>query len=299
MIRQAHPGVGLPLGRNGAPATPCYTLLVAPFTLYPLRVAGSLLKILFIGDIVGSPGRRAVCGLLPGMRQRHQADMVIANGENAAHGRGITARNMHELLGAGVDVVTSGNHIWDQKEIISYMDAQVPLLRPVNYPNGVPGQGYLVQDGVLVVNLMGRTFMLDVDCPFRTMDRLLAELPSVPKIVFVDFHADATSEKVAMGWYLDGRVSAVVGSHTHVPTADARVLPKGTAFISDAGMSGPVISIIGNEIQAVLNRYLTQMPGPLPVAEGPATIGAVLVEIDDASGRALSIRRVDEFEGEL
>ena len=225
--------------------------------------------------------------------------MVIANGENAANGRGITARNMHELLDAGVDVVTSGNHIWDQKEIISYMDAQVPLLRPVNYPNGVPGQGYLVQDGVLVVNLMGRTFMLDVDCPFRTMDRLLAELPSVPKIVFVDFHADATSEKVAMGWYLDGRVSAVVGSHTHVPTADARVLPKGTAFISDAGMSGPVISIIGNEIQAVLNRYLTQMPGPLPVAEGPATIGAVLVEIDDASGRALSIRRVDEFEGEL
>ena len=225
--------------------------------------------------------------------------MVIANGENAANGRGITARNMHELLDAGVDVVTSGNHIWDQKEIISYMDAQVPLLRPVNYPNGVPGQGYLVQDGVLVVNLMGRTFMLDVDCPFRTMDRLLADLPSVPKIVFVDFHADATSEKVAMGWYLDGRVSAVVGSHTHVPTADARVLPKGTAFISDAGMSGPVISIIGNEIQAVLNRYLTQMPGPLPVAEGPATIGAVLVEIDDASGRALSIRRVDEFEGEL
>lgn len=225
--------------------------------------------------------------------------MVIANGENAAHGRGITARNMHELLGAGVDVVTSGNHIWDQKEIISYMEAQVPLLRPVNYPNGVPGQGYLVQDGVLVVNLMGRTFMLDVDCPFRAMDRLLAELPSVPKIVFVDFHADATSEKVAMGWYLDGRVSAVVGSHTHVPTADARVLPKGTAFVSDAGMSGPVISIIGNEIQAVLNRYLTQMPGPLPVAEGPATIGAVLVEIDDASGRALSIRRVDEFEGEL
>ncbi len=225
--------------------------------------------------------------------------MVIANGENAANGRGITARNMHELLDAGVDVVTSGNHIWDQKEIISYMDAQVPLLRPVNYPNGVPGQGYLVQDGVLVVNLMGRTFMLDVDCPFRTMDRLLADLPSVPKIVFVDFHADATSEKVAMGWYLDGRVSAVVGSHTHVPTADARVLPKGTAFVSDAGMSGPVISIIGNEIQAVLNRYLTQMPGPLPVAEGPATIGAVLVEIDDASGRALSIRRVDEFEGEL
>ena len=245
------------------------------------------------------PGREAVRILVPELRSEFGIDLVIANGENTAGGFGITPDTAMELTESRVDIITSGNHVWKQKEIIPYLNEEWPLIRPANYPPGVPGRGHITLRQTTVVNLMGRTFMLDVDCPFRTMDRLLAELPSVPKIVFVDFHVDATSEKVAMGWYLDGRVSAVVGSHTHVPTADARVLPKGTAFISDAGMSGPVISIIGNEIQAVLNRYLTQMPGPLPVAEGPATIGAVLVEIDDASGRALSIRRVDEFEGEL
>ncbi len=256
------------------------------------------MRILVIGDVVGQPGRRAVAGLLPGLRQKHRPDLVIANGENAAHGRGITPRNVDELVQSGVDVVTSGNHVWDQKEIIPYMSASVPLLRPINYPSGAPGQGYLMHSGVLVVNLMGRTFMYNVECPFRTMDRLLAELPAPPKTIVVDFHAEATSEKVAMGWYLDGRVSAVVGTHTHVPTADARVLPKGTAFVSDIGMTGPTCSIIGNEISAVINRFLTQMPGPLPVADGPAVLAAVLVEVDDATGRALKIKRVDQYEGD-
>jgi len=254
------------------------------------------LRILAIGDIVGRPGRRAVGALLPELRHRHRPDLVIANGENAAHGRGITPRNVEELVQVGVDVVTSGNHVWDQKEIIPYMAASVPLLRPVNYPEGAPGQGYLVHGGALVVNLMGRTFMYNVECPFRTMDRLLTEIPNLPRVIIVDFHAEATSEKVAMGWYLDGRVSAVVGTHTHVPTADTKVLPKGTAYISDIGMSGPVCSIIGNEIQAVLTRFLTQMPGPLPVPDGPASVSAVLVEVDDATGRATNIQRVDQNE---
>ena len=256
------------------------------------------MRILVIGDIVGQPGRRAVAGLLPELRNKYRPDLVIANGENAAHGRGITPRNVQELVQSGVDVVTSGNHIWDQKEIIPYMAASVPLLRPINYPAGAPGQGYLIQSGVLVVNLMGRTFMYNVECPFRTMDRLLAELPAPPKVIVVDFHAEASSEKVAMGWYLDGRVSAVVGTHTHVPTADARVLPKGTAFVSDIGMTGPTCSIIGNEISAVINRFLTQMPGPLPVADGPAVLSAVLVQVDETTGRGLSIKRVDQYEGD-
>ena len=256
------------------------------------------MKVLMIGDIVGRPGRRAVCEILPGLRRKHGIDLVIANGENAAHGRGITPRIMQELVDAGIDVVTSGNHIWDQKEIIPYIEAEVPLLRPYNYPSGVPGRGYVVHNGVLVVNLMGRAFMTDLDCPFRAMDKLLEEASGFPRTIIVDFHAEATSEKVAMGWYLDGRVSAVLGTHIHVPTADTRLLPKGTAYVTDVGMTAATCSVIGNEIDAVLSRFLTGMPGPLPVAEGPAVVGAVLLEFDEATGRAVKIERFDQEEKE-
>ncbi|MBI2887793.1 MAG: TIGR00282 family metallophosphoesterase [Chloroflexi bacterium] len=251
------------------------------------------MNILFIGDIVGHPGRRIVKHFLPILRREYHLDLVIANGENAAHGRGITPKIAEELLDAGVDVLTSGNHVWDQKEILPHMDSSLPLLRPLNYPQGVPGRGSLIHSEVLVVNLMGRTFMADLDCPFRTMDKFLATLVDPPKVIFVDFHAEATSEKVAMGWYLDGRVSVVVGTHTHVPTADPRLLPKATAVVTDVGMAGPSRSVIGNEIEAVLARFLTQMPHALPVADGPTVLNSVLVEVDASTGRAKSIVRID------
>ena len=256
------------------------------------------MNILFIGDIVGQPGRRAVKHFLPRLRREYEVDLVVANAENAAHGRGLTPKLVDELLNLGIDVLTSGNHIWDQKEIIPIMDSDLPLLRPINYPEGVPGRGYLVHEGVLVVNLMGRTFMYNIDCPFRAMDRLLATMPDVPPVVLVDFHADATSEKVAMGWYLDGRVSAVVGTHSHVPTADPWVLPGGTAYVSDLGMTGPKHSVIGVKTEAVIERFLTQMPNKFEVAEGPAVMGCVVVEVDSTTGRAQGIRRTDREEKE-
>jgi metallophosphoesterase (TIGR00282 family) len=206
--------------------------------------------ILAIGDLVGKPGRKAISQLLPGLRQQYGLDLVIANAENAAGGVGLTLATAKELLGGGVDVLTSGNHIWAQKEIIPYLDSDMPILRPLNYPPGVPGKGYLVIKGVAVVNLMGRVFIGDFDCPFRAMDQLLAKLE--PKIIIVDFHAEATSEKVAMGRYLDGRVSAVLGTHTHVGTIDAQLLPKGTAYVSDIGMTGPIDSVIGDDVEAVI-----------------------------------------------
>lgn len=251
------------------------------------------MKILMIGDIVGRPGRRAIKELVPSLRETYAIDLVIANGENAAGGRGLTPDTADEIMSAGVDVITSGNHIWQQKEIIPYFDTEVPVLRPLNYPPGVPGRGYLFAKGVLVVNLMGRTFMPSLDCPFRAINKLLEELPQVPPIIFVDFHAEATSEKVAMGWYLDGRASAVIGTHTHVGTADARLLPKGTAYLTDVGMTGPRNSVIGNDVEAVITRFLTQTPIALPVATGPVLFNSALVEIEDATGRAKSISRLD------
>ena len=220
--------------------------------------------------------------------------MVIANGENTAGGFGLTLDTASELLDSGVDILTSGNHIWDQKEIIPYMDEGLPLIRPANYPNA-PGRGSLVQDNVLVVNLMGRTFMPALDCPFRTADRILEEAagPERPPVVIVDFHAEATSEKQAMGWYLDGRASCVVGTHTHVGTVDCRVLPNGTAYVSDVGMTGPTNSVIGSETEAVLQRFLTGLPQRLPVADGPVALNSVLLEVDEGTGKALSIERLD------
>ena len=247
-----------------------------------------------IGDVIGKPGRRAVKSLLPGLRDDLRVDLVVANGENSAGGFGITSETADELLSTGVDVITSGNHIWDQKEIIPYLDSDLPVLRPLNYPPGTPGRGFLRVGDALVVNLMGRVFVGNWDCPFRAIDRLLNETTSPPKAVIIDLHAEATSEKVAMGWYLDGRVSAVAGTHTHVPTADARILPKGTGYVSDLGMVGSVNSVIGVEIEAVLERFLTQTPRRLKVAtKGPFVFNSVLIEIDTNTGRSLDITRVD------
>ena len=248
--------------------------------------------ILAIGDIIGRPGRQAMNKLLPDLRQQYGLDMVIANAENTAGGLGLTSTTAKELLDAGVDVLTSGNHIWAQKEIIPYLDGEMPILRPLNYPPGVPGRGYIVNGQVMVVNLMGRVFMGDIDCPFRAMDKLLAELKHKPPVIIVDFHAEATSEKMAMGQYLDGRVSAVLGTHTHVGTIDAQLLPLGTAYVTDIGMTGPVDSIIGDDAEAVIRRFLTGMPHRLSVGKGKTMFNAVMVRVDEDSGRAISIDRI-------
>lgn len=248
--------------------------------------------ILVIGDVIGRPGRQALDTILPRLRQQYRLDLVIANAENAAGGLGLTLATAKALLGAGVDVLTSGNHIWAQKEIIPYLDSDMPILRPLNYPPGVPGKGYLLTGRVMVVNLIGRTFIGNFDCPFRAMDKLLAELKHKPPVIIVDFHAEATSEKIAMGRYLDGRVSAVLGTHTHVATIDTQILPQGTAYVTDIGMTGPIDSIIGDEAEVVLNHFLTMMPHHLSVGKGKAIFSAVLVGVDENSGKAVSIDRI-------
>ena len=248
--------------------------------------------ILAVGDIIGKPGRQAVRELLPDLRQQYGLDLVIANAENVAGGLGLTSTTAKELLNAGVDVLTSGNHIWAQKEIIPYLDSEMPILRPLNYPPSVPGRGYIVNSQAMVVNLIGRTFMGDFDCPFRAMDKLLAELKPESPVIIVDFHAEATSEKMAMGRYLDGRVSAVLGTHTHVGTIDAQLLPQGTAYVTDIGMTGPIDSVIGDDTEAVLQRFLTIIPHRLSVGKGKVMFNAILVRVDEESGRAISIDRI-------
>ncbi|MBI2980167.1 MAG: TIGR00282 family metallophosphoesterase [Chloroflexi bacterium] len=251
------------------------------------------MQILAIGDIIGKPGRQAIERLLSSLREQYKLDLVMANAENIAGGIGVTSTTARELIEAGVDVLTSGNHIWAQKEIIPYLDdGDIPILRPLNYPPGVPGKGYMVKNKIGVVNLIGRTFIGNFDCPFRAMDQLLADLKPRPPVIIVDFHAEATSEKMAMGRYLDGRVSAVLGTHTHVGTIDAQLLPQGTAYVTDIGMTGPINSIIGDEIEAVLQRFLTAIPYRLSAATGKTMFNAVLVNIDEQSGRAMSIERI-------
>ena len=245
-----------------------------------------------IGDAVGRAGREAIVALLPSLRRELAVDFVVANGENASAGRGLTSSIAGELLQAGVDVITTGNHVWDQKEIIPFLDGDLPVLRPLNYPPGVPGHGILHKDGVTVINLQGRVFMRSIDCPFQAMDRVLTDIPE-SSIILVDIHADATSEKLAIGWFLDGRVSAVVGTHTHVGTVDTRVLPKGTAYVTDLGMTGARDSVIGDKIEAVLHLFLTAMPTRLEPANGPAILNSVLIDVDEKTGRARSIQRVD------
>lgn len=248
-----------------------------------------------IGDIIGRPGRQAVQRLVPDLRWELQLDLVIANGENAAGGFGITPDTFHEIYGAGVDVITTGNHVWRKKEIIPFLAEEMPLIRPSNFPPGTPGRGYINLGNIMVINLMGRVFMEALDCPFREADRILKEAASLsaPNVVLVDFHAEATSEKQAMAWYLNGRVSALVGTHTHVPTADCRVLPEGTGYVTDLGMVGPLNSVIGMESGAVVEKFLTQTPRLFQVAQGPVAFNSVMIEIDDSTGRALSVQRVD------
>ncbi len=254
------------------------------------------MRVLMIGDVVGRLGRQTLAHLLPTLRRQHRIDLVIANGENAAGGKGLTPATAQELLSAGVDVITSGNHIWEYRELYPLLDDKdSPVLRPHNYPGGAPGRGVWRRGSVAVVNLQGRVFMPhDVDCPFRAADELLTQLKDDAKVIIVDMHAEATSEKVALGWYLDGRASAVLGTHTHIPTADARILPKGTAYITDVGMTGARDSVIGMEVESVLQRFLTQLPVRLaPVEKGVAVLNAVLVEVDEQSGRAIDICRLD------
>ena len=252
------------------------------------------MRILMIGDLVGRPGRQAVRKYLPGLRDEHGIDLVVANGENSAAGFGITPKVVKELLDAGVDVITSGNHIWDNKDMMPHMDDETPVLRPLNYPKAAPGRGAVMANGVLVISLQGRTFMpVQIDDPFTAMDDLLARLTEKPRAIVVDFHAEATSEKGALGWHVDGRVSAVVGTHTHVATADARVLPKGTAFVTDLGMCGAIDSIIGSDPGPVLERFLTGVPVRLNVGNGRSRFNSVLIETNDTTGLAVSIQRMD------
>jgi 2',3'-cyclic-nucleotide 2'-phosphodiesterase len=255
--------------------------------------------ILFIGDVFGHPGRRILKETLPGLVEEYSPDLVLANGENAAAGFGITPSLVEELLALGIAVLTSGNHIWDKKEILPYLADHVDgrLLRPANYPGPSPGHGLYVgrtrsEVNYAVMNLQGRVFMPAIDCPFRTADKLLEQIPAEVKIRIVDMHAEATSEKLALGWYLDGRVTAVVGTHTHVPTADEMVLPQGTAYVTDIGMTGPYDSVIGVDKRAVIEKFLTQIPARFEVAKGDVRLSAVLIEADPDSGRALSIRRI-------
>jgi metallophosphoesterase (TIGR00282 family) len=255
------------------------------------------LKILFVGDLIGSPGRKIVKKLLTGLVDRHHVDFTIANVENAAGGFGITAEVMADLDGLPIDCFTSGNHIWDKKEGMALLDQDERILRPANYPEGNPGHGLYVGEtpggvAVAVINLEGQVFMKALESPFRVADRLLASLPKHVKVVFVDFHAEATSEKTALGFHLDGRVSAVVGTHTHVPTADERILPKGTAFQSDVGMTGPYESIIGFQVERVLHRFLMHTPSSFEVAKRDVRLAGTLVDVDEETGRARSIERL-------
>jgi metallophosphoesterase (TIGR00282 family) len=257
------------------------------------------LRLLFIGDVFGRSGREAVAATLPALRQREAIDLVIANGENVSHGAGLTASTAKGLFQAGVDVITSGNHIWQRREAATLLERESRVLRPLNYPAGVPGRGALVlQVGavpVLVLNALGRLFMRPIDDPFRAVDDALATAGNETKVVVVDFHAEATSEKRAMGFYLDGRVSAVLGTHTHVPTADAQILPQGTAYVTDVGMAGVRQSVIGMAVEPVIAGFTTLMSQHAQPAEGPVDVNSVMVEINTETGLASSVRRVDYY----
>ena len=264
------------------------------------------MKLLFIGDIVGQPGRRAVTELVPKLRQQHALDFVIANGENSAGGSGITPKTAGEIFSAGVDVITTGDHLWDQKEVMELLASEKRFLRPLNYPPGTPGQGSAIfsipnpraktQNPILiaVLNAQGRTFMPPLENPFLLAAEEVKRLRERTKIIFVDFHAEATSEKIAFARMLDGQVSAVVGTHTHVQTADEQIFPGGTAYLTDAGFTGPHESVLGREIEPVLKRFLTGMPQRFEVAKNRVLLHGAVIEIDDASGKAVEIQRVSE-----
>jgi 2',3'-cyclic-nucleotide 2'-phosphodiesterase len=258
-----------------------------------------MLRILFLGDIVGQPGRNAVIARLPELKEKHALDFVIVNGENAAGGRGITGKITIDLLRAGVSVVTSGDHIWDQKEIVAFLNLEPRLLRPVNYPDGAPGSGSIVlataKGKIGVINVQARTFMQPIlENPFRAVDAAVTKVREETSTIIVDAHGETTSEKIALGRFLDGKVSAVIGTHTHVQTADEQIFPGGTAFLCDAGMCGPVNSILGRAIEPIMNRFISNLPASFPVATGEVRLRGALIDIDETTGRALQIMRVDE-----
>jgi len=257
------------------------------------------MKILFIGDITGEPGRRTVRVLLPVLRDRHKVDLVIANVENAAGGSGITPKVAEEIFAAGVDVMTNGDHLWDQKEVMDLLAREKRFLRPLNYPPGTPGQGSLIwqREGlpaVSVLNLQGRVFMHELENPFHIARAEVEKLRQQTKIIFIDFHAEATSEKIALARMLDGQVSAVVGTHTHVQTADEQIFPGGTAYLTDAGFTGPHESVLGRQIEPVIKRFMTNMPQRLEVAKDKLLLQGALIEVDDATGKARAITRISE-----
>jgi metallophosphoesterase (TIGR00282 family) len=261
------------------------------------------MKLLFIGDIVGSPGRDALRTELAKLKTEHRPDFIVVNGENAAGGRGITDKIAKEFYDQGVQLITMGNHTWDQKSIFDFIDDDPQLIRPANFPTGTPGSGvgYIShpKGNLAVINLQGTTFLPPLDNPFRIVDELLANLKPSTKFILVDFHAEATSEKLAMGWYLDGRVSAVVGTHTHVATADERILPKGTAYISDVGMVGPRDGILGMDRDAVIKKFITQLPVRFEVAQGDWQFHAVLITLNTEDGMSKSIKLIRRFQGEF
>jgi len=257
------------------------------------------MRILFIGDVVGEPGRRAIKELVHKIAKRERIDFIIANGENTAGGSGITPMIVDELLGYGVDVITSGDHIWKRKEILDRIAEDSRLIRPANYPQDTPGFGSTIvtsKSGVEVgvINLIGRVFMQAVECPFRAVKVEINRIKNKTRIIVVDIHAEATSEKVALGWFLDGMVSAVIGTHTHIQTADEKILPNGTAFLTDAGMTGPFDSVIGRKKEQVLNRFITQMPTKFEMAEDDVQLHGAIIDIDEKTGKADSIKRVQE-----
>lgn len=263
------------------------------------------MKLLFIGDVMGEPGLRAVTAHVARLRKKHALDLVIANAENVAGGNGVTKQTAEALFAAGVDVLTNGNHAWDEREALDYIQGEPRLLRPHNYPPGTPGAGWFVATAAAgqpigILNLLGNTFMEPrLGCPFRGADAALSSKPDEVKLVFVDIHAEATSEKMALGWYLDGRVSAVIGTHTHVPTADERVLPQGTGYLTDVGMSGCYDSVIGLKTEQSLQRFVHKLPARFEVAEGEGTLCAVLLDLDEANGRCRRIERIRLGESEL
>lgn len=258
-----------------------------------------MLTVLFLGDIVGEPGRNAVIARLPELREQHAIDFIVVNGENAAGGRGITAKITIDLLRAGVAVVTTGDHVWDQKDILTFIDTEPRLLRPVNYPAGAPGNGSIVLETakgkIGVINVQCRTFMQPIlDNPFHAMEATVGKMREETPNIVVDVHGETTSEKIAMGRFLDGKVSAVLGTHTHVQTADEQILPGGTAFLCDAGMCGPVNSILGRAVEPIMSRFVSNLPASFPVAAGEVRLHGALIKIDEKTGRALNIARVDE-----
>ena len=258
-----------------------------------------MLTILFLGDVVGEPGRSAVISRLAELKRRHTVDFIVVNGENAAGGRGITPKITIDLLRAGASVVTTGDHIWDQKEIVAFLATEPRLLRPINYPAGAPGSGSIVLETakgkVGVISVQGRTFMQPIlENPFQALDVVVEQMRAETHVIFVDAHAETTSEKIAIGRFLDGRVSAVIGTHTHVQTADEQIFPGGTAFLCDAGMCGPTESILGRAIDPIVNRFMSNLPAPFPVAKGEVRLCGAVVRVDKTTGRAVSIERVNE-----